>query len=249
MRERQGHGSVRRVASAIVLVAVLGAATSGGAGAQVKPSPDGSKVVSRHMRAKRYCEVLLVTPTDSGIVADVYNSYPLNDCPGDRWNTLDATVIAAEQGAPLAILNGPRYWLMDRVAKFDAGERVTANFGGIEMTKAATVEVGSLADAATKYVPHFVDRSTIFTFNRGVTIYELLTTDGERYVMQTWSQQVDPSLGEADLAGLGDRLQLPEGWTFRARTLRAPLRVVTTNTKAAVLQDDLNNSYSRQTER
>ena len=41
--------------------------------------------------------------------------------------------------------------------------------------------------------------------------------------------------------------QLPEGWTYRTRTLRKPLRVVTTTTKAAVLQDDLGNSYSRQT--
>ncbi len=199
------------------------------------------------MRGRRYCEVLLVTPTESGIVADVYNSYPLNDCPQDQWEALDAAAIAAEQGAPAAILNGPRYWLMDRVVKFAEGERITATFGEIAMTKQATVDIGAPASAMRRYVPVLVDRSTIFTFARGSTVYELLAADGERYVMQTWSQQVDPTLVEADLATIGDRLQLPEGWTYRARELRKPLRVVTMTTKAAVLQDDLGNSYSRTT--
>ena len=219
----------------------------GPAAAQAKPDAAAGKTVIRHLRGDRYCEVFLVTPTEGEIVADVYNSYGLNDCPEDLWAGLDTAAIAAEHSAPLAILNGPRYWLMDRITKFRGGEPVSATFGGIAMNKAATLDIGSLADAATKYVPHLVDRSTVFRFMRGATVYELLATDGARYVMQTWSQQVDPALDEADLTGLGDRLQLPEGWTYRTRTLRKPLRVVTTTTKAAVLQGDLGNSYSRQT--
>ncbi len=38
---------------------------------------------------KRYGEVLLVTPTESGPEATVYNTFPLNDCPaetlGQTW--------------------------------------------------------------------------------------------------------------------------------------------------------------------
>ena len=59
--------------------------------------------------------------------------------------------------------------------------------------------------------------------------------------MQSWSQQVDPTLEEADLAALGARLQLPAGWSYAARKLTAPLRVVTTSTTAKVLQDELKN--------
>ncbi len=41
-----------------------------------------------------------------------------------------------------------------------------------------------------------------------------------------------------------DRLQLPAGWSYAPRTLDTPLRIVTTDVPAQVLQDDLGNSYS-----
>ena len=65
--------------------------------------------------------------------------------------------------------------------------------------------------------------------------------------MQSWSQQIAPTLAEADLANLGARLHLPAGWTYRTRVPTAPLRVVTKTTDAQVLQDDLGNSYSLET--
>ena len=51
----------------------------------------------------------------------------------------------------------------------------------------------------------------MFTFDEGRTVYELTDPAGSTYVMQTWSQQKDPSLEEDDLAGLGDRLHLNVG--------------------------------------
>jgi hypothetical protein len=65
--------------------------------------------------------------------------------------------------------------------------------------------------------------------------------------MQSWSQQVDPTLEESDLSGLGERLELPDGWTFRSLTLTEELRVETVEADAVVLQDDLRNSYSKVT--
>lgn len=87
----------------------------------------------------------------------------------------------------------------------------------------------------------------MLTFDAGRAVYELTASDGTVFVMQTWSQQKDPELSEADLAGLGSRLELPDGWTYDSRVLDAPLRVVTTTTPAKVLQDDLGNSYSQHT--
>jgi hypothetical protein len=66
--------------------------------------------------------------------------------------------------------------------------------------------------------------------------------------MQTWSQTVDKNLTLDDLPGLASRLNLPEGWSYRSRTLSSPLRVDTTNRDAHVTQDDLANSYSLQFE-
>jgi hypothetical protein len=58
---------------------------------------------------------------------------------------------------------------------------------------------------------------------------------------------VDPTLEESDLSGLGERLELPDGWTFRSLTLTEELRVETVEADAVVLQDDLRNSYSKVT--
>jgi len=73
--------------------------------------------------------------------------------------------------------------------------------------------------------------------------------DGHRWVMQSWSQGKDPTLGRADLAGLGSRLQVPPGWAYVVRRIRSPLTVVTTATDAEVLQDSLADSYSSETGR
>lgn len=197
------------------------------------------------MRAGRYCEVLLLDVTDGNATAKVFNSYPLNDCPDDAWKALDAKAIAADQGATLAVLNGPRYWLMDSVDKqFDTAP-TRATFGGIEMNQYATVEVGPIAGAMALYTPRSVDRRTVFSFGSGQQVFELVDPDGTRWVMQSWSQQKDPALSEADLPGLGARLQLPAGWRYDARTLDTELRVDTSGAPAQVLQDDLGNSYSR----
>jgi hypothetical protein len=197
------------------------------------------------MRTDRYGEVLLVTLTDDGdVVADVFNTYPFNDCPAEQWEQLDTAKISADSGVTAALLNGPRYWLIDGVEP-PAGEPEIRDFGGITMAKRATLELGPLSDAGVPYVVHAVNRRTVFMFSAGHAVYELTDPDGTRYVMQSWSQQVDPGLVEDDLATLGDRLQLPAGWTYSTRTLGEDLRVVTQEEDARVLQDDLKNSYSR----
>jgi hypothetical protein len=66
--------------------------------------------------------------------------------------------------------------------------------------------------------------------------------------MQTWSQVADPDLSRADLPGLASRLELPEGWTYQSRVLTSELRVDTRARAAQVLQDNLTNSYSLQTD-
>ena len=248
------HRAARLAIAATAVALVLGGCSSDdGAGTTTAPAATDAPASTEttvapsatDMRGERYCEVLLVQVDDGTATADVYNSYPLNDCPQELWVALDPTAIASDQGVPIAVLNGPRHWLMDSIDKQGAvAELPRADFGGIEMYRQASVESGSLADAAAAYAPRAVDRSTVFTFDEGRTVYELTDPAGSTYVMQTWSQQKDPSLEEDDLAGLGDRLQLPAGWSYAPRTLDTPLRIVTTDVPAQVLQDDLGNSYS-----
>jgi hypothetical protein len=194
---------------------------------------------------KRYGEVLLVRATESGPEAIVYNTFPLNDCPVELWEKLDPQAIAAENGATAALLNGPRYWLMSSIGKRGRDSLERKQFGGIEMLAQATVKLASMNPSP--YNVNRVDRKAMFIFDAGREIYELIDPDGRRWVMQTWSQTVDPALSLIDLPGLATRLALPAGWTYQPRTPTSALRVDTTGQDACVTQDDLANSYSLQT--
>lgn len=235
-------------------------ASSDGSGTTVVPEPTVSPATSvvpgvslapeavarteQSMRGQRYCEVLLVDVVDGAGVAEVFNTWPLNDCPEGAWRALDAGAIAAANGSSIALLNGPRYWLMNSIDKADRSQMTTETFGDLEMIRQATVDIGPVASAAVPYQPRPVDRRAAFVFDAGETVFELTAPDGRRFVMQTWSQMVDPALAEEDLAGLGGRLQLPPGWSFGSRVLESDLVLDTTGETAQVLQDDLRNSYS-----
>lgn len=200
--------------------------------------------VIRDVFGKRYGEVLLVAAGESGPEATVYNTFPLNDCPAELWDRLDAKAIADENGAVAAVLNGPRYWLMSSIGKVDRESMVRKAFGGLEMNRQATVRLDSMKPSP--YKVNRVDRKAVFTFDAGTEIYELVDPDGNRWVMQSYSQTVDPTLGLTDLAGLGGRMSLPPGWRYEVRTLTTPLMVDTTGREASVTQDDCANSYSLQ---
>ena len=196
------------------------------------------------MRDRRYCEVLLVSLASGTPIATVYNSYPLNDCPAGSWTGLDTTAIAKQFGANLAVLNGPRRWTINHVEKVGSATSEKADFGGIEMYKQATVPIGSLIEQSKPYAPYPVSRSTIFYFSAGAKVFELTSPTGDVYIMQSFSQQKDPSLTIDALPTLASRLSLPTGWSYRSRTLDAELALSTVTRPAQVLQDDLGNSYS-----
>lgn len=196
------------------------------------------------LRGVRYCEVLLLHRTASGFSADVWNTMGMSDCPEDQWKALDAKAIAAERHALAAVLNGPRYWTLDSITTDLRKGAAETRFGRIGMFKAATVDLGD-DPSQTPYVERGVARDTVFGFDAGSKVYELVAPDGTTYVMQARSQIVDPTLSEADLAGLGDRLDLPDGWRYRVRTLDAPLELASTDGVATVLQDELKDTYQR----
>lgn len=209
------------------------------------PATSTTNPAVANMHGKRYCEILLLNLKDDGIYAEVFNTYPLNDCPDDQWKAIDTAAVAADEGVVFASANGPRYWAMNSVVKSDMTEVFKKSFGGMEMNRYASVYVGtSPADLLTFYSPFAVNRKAAFTFNAGTTVYMLHDAEGKTYVMQSWSQQVDPMLTEDDLLTLADRLQLPEGWTYDYKTLTEDFVVETRAEDAQVLGDDLRNSYS-----
>lgn len=202
------------------------------------------RLISDH-RGTRYGEVLAVFERDGRLEAEVYGTQLLNDCPQDLWDALDGEAIREEMGALVVKLNGPRYWMLDGLGtKVAPVEPVLREFGGIMMRRIATIDLGT-DPSQTPYTVRHVDRGAIFFFDAGAVVHELVDPSGEAYVMQAYCVGVDPTLTADDLSGLGDRLALPEGWTYRTRVLDEELIVDTSATVATVLQDELENTYTR----
>ena len=214
----------------------------------VTPTVGASKpaVVTRTSRgdmfARRYCELLMVNTAQQPIVAKVWNTYPLNNCPRTAWLAVNTSSVAQQNHVTLAVRNGPRYWTIDSVTKYSSAALTEADQGGLEMYLDATVQLADLS--RTPYVGHDVARTTVFRYRAGRRVYELVDPSGKTYVMQSWSQQVDPTLTLAQLPNLGQVLHLPAGWRYETRVLRTLLAIDTVTHPAVVLQDDLQDSYS-----
>ena len=103
---------------------------------------------------------------------------------------------------------------MSSIGKVDRESMQRKMFGDLEMNLQATVRLTSMNPAP--YSVNKVDRRAVFTFDAGREIYELVDPDGRRWVMQTYSQTVDPTLNLTDLPGLASRLSLPSGWRYGA---------------------------------
>ena len=209
------------------------------------PAASTANPTRESMHGVRYCEILLISRKDDGIHGEVFNTFPLNECPDDQWKAIDTAAVAKAEGVLFALPNGPRYWAMDSVVKSDATETYMKTFGEMDMNHYASVFIGTNPAAMQNpYTPRAVDRKAAFTFNAGTTVYMLRDAEGKTYVMQSWSQQTDPELTEDDLLTLAERLQLPEGWSYEHKTLTQEFVVETRAEDAQVLSDDLRNSYS-----
>jgi hypothetical protein len=197
-----------------------------------------------HMRGVRYGEVLAMFLRDTGLEAEVYGTQMLNDCPQELWETLNADEIAKDMGAVFVKLNGPRYWLLDGLgSKVAVVDPVFRDFNGIQMRRIATIPIG--ADfAAGPYTIRNVNRGAVFFFDAGKTVYELVDPEGQALVMQARCIGIDPNMTEGSLVTLGERLALPEGWSYRTRVLDAELVVDTSETLATVVQDEFENTYT-----
>jgi hypothetical protein len=227
-----------RAGGAIIAVAVTGliallsssAATAGG------------PIHSNGMRDQRYCEIFTVFLSPSPI-ARVNNTYGLNRCRQGWWESLDASELASEAGAALVLLNGPRYWTMDRVSVTDPGPTIV--LAGKELREVATIDLTKVGLAPPPaFTEVKITRDTKFTFRRNRPLFELVDPAGRVYVMQAYSQIIDPELTYDQLRHLRPRVGLPEGWRYRTKKMRRNLALRAGGT-ATIIQDELKNTYQR----
>lgn len=211
----------------------------------VQATPTATPAKISDLRNVRYCEILPVALKDGKLVASVYNTLGINDCPDDVWKAMDVKAIQKQFGAVQVLMNGPRYFMMNQIIpKGATASGDTLTIGELGFTKRAEV-VLSLTSMKTKpYEIRNIDRDTTYVFKKGNEVYELVDADGNTYVMQSYSLTVDATITVDDLSTLGDRLKMPKGWTYQSVTLDHDL-ILTANGVAHIVQDELSNSYQR----
>lgn len=234
-------------AVAIGLLAACGDETSGEV-----PKVTQSQFDERpaDVRDFRYCEIIPVFRDGVTFNVEVYNTQDLNRCPAELWDELDSEVMVEEYGAVEVKINGPRFWVLNDVVGADENTNPpVADFGGIEFAMVAVIETkvweGTVGDEY--YVENEVQRSTTYTYNAGEIVYELTSPEGDVYRMQSYTQLFDTDLTIDDLETLGDALDLPDGWSYEARTLDEESLLVAPGI-AYIVNDDLANSYQKITE-
>ncbi|MBX3085326.1 MAG: hypothetical protein KF716_27075 [Anaerolineae bacterium] len=193
----------------------------------------------------RYCEFLTVKLKGTKLVASVYNTLGLNDCPAGAWKAIDVNSIRKQFSVAQVLLNGPRYFMMDQIIATGASQSgETVMVGGLGFTKRAEVEFTLTSMKSIPYQEREIQRDTQYIFKQGQLAYQLTSPDGHVYVMQSYSQQADPTLTIDDLPTLATRLKLPEGWKYQEVKLDNDL-VLSARGVAHLIQDDLINSYQR----
>jgi hypothetical protein len=235
-----------------LLLAIVFPATLAGCSSELPRPPEAQGVTGANtrpeaLRGLRYCEVLVGGLQGAHLAVDVYNTIGLNECPDADWSRLDSVGLAREIHAERIILNGPRYWTVDRLGgSSKLADPTPRTFRSLPMRLAARIEM-PISDALgdrKPYAIHDIQRTTVWIFEAGKPIYELLDAEGHSYVMQSYSIQKTPQTSES-LATLGERIHPPRGWVFRTRVLTADLEVPAVDGVAHIVQDDFENTYQR----
>jgi len=199
------------------------------------------------LRNVRYGEVIPIFRKGVKLYIEVYNTVEHNELPADLWNALDSKEMAEQYGADQVLLNGPRYWVINAATgNTDKLNNKIANFGGIEMKLVATLDetLFSMALGENFYTESTVERETNWIYLAGNMVYELVSPEGDVYRMQAASQIIDYDLTIDKLEFLGDRLSLPEGWSYRTRVLEED-SILDSNGIATIVQDEFLNTYQK----
>jgi hypothetical protein len=213
------------------------------AGAHAEPVVEGNSIEG--VRDARYCEIIPVVRQGFHLTATVYNTLGLNDCPAAVWDAITEDAMKQRFDALTVLLNGPRYFIMDKIAASGATKAgKTIEAGGLKLTERATIDVGLLDLLHRPYREQLINRDTIYTFKAGRPAFMLEAADGSRYVMQAYSQIVDKTLSYADLPTLGAKLKLPTGWRYSS-TVPGQDLVLGAKGTATVVQDELENTYQK----
>ena len=216
------------------------------------------EIVLDNMHGYRYMELFLKCPGQDQ--AGIFNTITLNiqpddsrdSCPADLMANYSDAQVAADYGAEFAYMSGIRHWMFDKM-RVDVANNVRY-MDGLDTRWGAdaanfVVPTGSSGSAEAVYIITNVTCNRTWYYNKGTTLYILDAPNGDPFIMQSYSNIVNPNQTESDLVNLGTTLKLPSGWKFRTKVLDQDMAVngITCDGKTnqwRVVQDDLVNTYS-----
>jgi hypothetical protein len=235
-------GAQRRFAGITAAAAITVALAMSSASAQ---TVDTKKHMIDGVRDARYCEIIPVVRRGVHLLATVYNTLGLNDCPPETWDKITEPSMKKRFGALKVMLDGPRHFVMDAIAAAgDTAAGKTIDVEGMGLTARATINVGLTGLLAKPYRERTIDRETRYVFRANQPVFLLVRPDGVRYAMQSYAQMIDKSLSYADLPALGGRLKLAAGWRYEVMKPDTDL-MLGAQGKATVVQDDLDDTYQK----
>lgn len=235
------------MALAVALGSVL---LAGCASGPLKPGPiPGKTVFLDNARGYPFCEIQVVTGWPPNLVVQIYNTSGQQQCLPGTLDRVDAEALAQKVGARAVIKNPTRYWLMDRLWSYDAGE--VFDFDGVRAEWMAKLEpkgvkMGEHGKPFPVYQQVVVARNSKYEWRKGAEVYLLRAPDGKAWIMQAYTTLVDKSLTQAGLRNLGARLKLPAGWKYEVKTLDRDLTFAPparTGYLAHAIVDELQNVY------
>ena len=195
-------------------------------------------------------ELFAKDPLKKVLYVSVYDTTGLNggddshdSAPAALAQRLDPKRIAKQYQALSARINPPRHWTIDwfadRVGNVRSFDGLNAAWIGNSLAPGSAI--------ASKPIPpapyHMTNtaRTAVQGFKKGSEVYLLNDTAGGTWVMVSYKDMPDLTIDR--LKSLGDILQLPQGWQFRAVVLPNELTLEPKAGSAEVIQDDKGNLY------
>lgn len=203
----------------------------------------------RGIRGARFCELFFIKVKGDMNELQVYNPTGLNNmaetkdsCPDSVTSNMDMAGIKEHYKMDALYYNKPRHWILDDI---DIPVGARRNIGGMEWYWMAA----SHMPASVKMKPGFltykhapVERKSTFAFKAGKPVFLMDDADGNVWVMKTYRDAHGQTYD--NLKDLASRYKsLPEGYSFRVKTLEKDLILKPTTGKATVMQDEFENTF------
>jgi hypothetical protein len=242
--------SKKAVITALLLVGILVAAQEKYTAQQVPNPQDGANAKLLHLknlRGVRYMEIFLVSsePVNGDLMGTCYNTTPYNraggskdSAPAGAADKLNPVELAKQNDVKRVWLNPPRQWLLDNV-DIEIGK--VREFGGLEAGWVAIMAMpkGEWAPFTTTTIA----RKSMFSFNKGTTVYLVDDPQGTTYIMKSVSPSVDKANTYENISTVASRLKLPNGWKYRTAVLDKELVLIPTSGVATILKDNIDDVY------